>query len=84
MHEPATSFWMIVMSELQTVSITIGILTAYISVIMGVVSQILSSRRTEKTEQLALETRQAQLFMNVYNRWTTKEMTTAYGLVRYS
>jgi len=34
-----------VLSELQTVSVTIGILTACFSVVIGVVSQILSRRR---------------------------------------
>jgi len=71
-----------VLSELQTLSITIGILSACVGVVIGVVNQILSRRRVEKTQQLTLETRQAQLFMQVYSRWTTKEMTSAYGLTR--
>jgi hypothetical protein len=72
-----------VLSELQTVSVTIGILTACISVVIGVVNQILSRRRTEKTEQLALETRQAQLFMQVYNRWTQRDTVKSYGVIRF-
>jgi len=66
------------MSELQTVSMTIGILTACISVVIGVVNQILSRRRTEKTEQLSLETRQAELFMQLYDRFNDKDFAKQY------
>jgi hypothetical protein len=79
-----------VLSELQTVSITIGILTACISVVIGVVNQILSTRRAEKqreltqqTQQLTLETRQAQLFMQVYNAWSSADVVKSYGFLRY-
>jgi hypothetical protein len=48
-----------------------------------VINSILSSRRAEKNDEQMLETRQAQLFMRIYNRWTSKEMTSAYGLVRW-
>jgi len=78
------------LSELQTVSTTIGILAACVSVVIGVVNQILSNRRaeeqraeTQKTQLLTLETRQAQLFMQIYNRWTSRDLIKAYGLVRY-
>ncbi len=71
------------MSELQTISVTIGILTACISVVIGVVNQILSRRRTEAMAQLTLETRQAQLFMQIYNRWTSRDVTKSYGAIRY-
>ncbi len=78
------------MSELQTVSITIGILTACISVVIGVVNQILSTRRAEKqreltqqTQQLTLETRQAQLFMQIYNAWSSADVVKSYGWLRY-
>jgi len=71
------------LSELQTVSTTIGILAACVSVVIGVVNQIVSRQRTEKTEQLTLETRQAQLFMQIYNRWNTPDIQKAYGTWRY-
>lgn len=58
--------------------------------IIAAANSIISSRRAEeqrqltlKTQQHALKTRQAQLFMQVYNRLTAKDMTAAYGLVRY-
>jgi len=63
--------------ELQTLSITVGIVTACISVVIAVVNQILSRRRTEKTEQLNLETRQAQLFMQLYDQWKSPEFRKA-------
>jgi len=78
------------MSDLQTVSITVGILTACITVIIGVLSFMKSNRRAEEQRQLtleaqqeALETRQAQLFMQVYNRWNTRDLQKAYGMVRF-
>ena len=65
--------------DIQTVSIVI----AASGVFIAAVNQILSRRRTEKTEQLSLETRQAQLFMQVYNRWSSRDFVKAYGLIRY-
>jgi len=80
-----------VLSELQTISTTIGILAACISVVIGVVNQILTNRRAEKqrkltlqTQQQALETRQAQLFMQIYNRWNTTEVSKQYGRIRFT
>jgi hypothetical protein len=71
------------MSDLQTISITIGILTACITVIIGVVNSIQSNKRAELNDQQTLETRQAQLYMQVYNRWNSREMSNAYQQVRY-
>jgi ABC-type spermidine/putrescine transport system permease subunit II len=51
------------MTELQSISVVIGILTACVSVVVGVINSILSSRRAEKNDQQILETRQAQLFI---------------------
>jgi hypothetical protein len=56
-----------VLSELHTVSITIGILTACISVVIGVVNSILSNRREEKR-------RQTQIFLQLYNRFQEKDL----------
>jgi len=33
--------------------------------------------------KLTLDTRQAQLFMQVYNRWTSRDFTKSYGATRY-
>jgi hypothetical protein len=78
------------MSDLQTISITVGILTACITVIIGVISFLKSNRRAEEqriltlqAQQQALETRQAQLFMQVYNRWNSRDLQQAYGLTRF-
>jgi hypothetical protein len=70
---------------------TIGIVIAAISVVIGVLNSILVSRRDErrqnlllKNQELATETRQAQLFMQLYDKSMSKEMTDAsrtfYGL----
>jgi hypothetical protein len=79
-----------VLSELQTASVTIGILTACVSVVIGVANSIMSNRRAEKqreltqqTQQLTLETRQAQLFMQVYNAWSSADVVKSYGFLRY-
>jgi hypothetical protein len=65
--------------DLQTATVVI----AGISVIIGVINSILSSRRAEKNDEQTLETRQAQLYMPIYNRWNSKEIVHAYGQVRY-
>ena len=60
---------------------TIGVLIAAASVVIGVVNSILASRREEKRQELmlknqeiTLETRQAQMYMRVYERITNEEM----------
>ena len=72
--------------DVQTATVVI----AGISVIIAAVNSIYSSRRAEtqraltlKTQQQALETRQAQLFMQVYNLWSGVEVTKGYGFLRY-
>lgn len=72
--------------DIQSITVVI----AGISVIVGVINSILSSRRAEEqrqlsleTQQLTLETRQAQLFAQVYNRWSQRDTVKAYGVVRY-
>jgi len=72
--------------DVQTVTVVI----AGISVIIGVINSILASRRAEKqreltqqTQQLTLETRQAQLFMQIYNAWSSTDVTKSYGFLRY-
>jgi len=60
---------------------TIGVLIAAASVVIGVVNSILVSRREEKRQELmlknqeiTLETRQAQMYMRIYERITDEEM----------
>jgi hypothetical protein len=59
--------------DVQTISIVI----ADSGVFIAAVNQILSRRRADKTAQLQLETRQAQLFMQLYNRYSSREFRTA-------
>jgi hypothetical protein len=57
--------------DIQTVSITVGILTACITVIVGVVSFTKSNQRAEQQRQI-------DLFMQIYNRWNSMEFMKAY------
>jgi len=66
--------------DIQTISVVI----AAVSVVIGVINSILSSRRAEKNDQQTLETRQAQLYMQIYNRWNSKDIVNAYGQARYA
>jgi hypothetical protein len=80
MHEPAIVLVRrLLLLDVQTISIVI----AASGLFVAAVNQILSRRRAEKTEQLTLETRQAQLFMQVYNRWNTPDIQRAYGSFRF-
>lgn len=65
------------MSELQTVSITIGILTACVSVVIGVINSIRSSREAKQQRQIEIQTRQAELFMQLYQGWSEPDMRKA-------
>ncbi|MHA2217669.1 MAG: DUF4760 domain-containing protein [Candidatus Hodarchaeales archaeon] len=74
------------MTDVQTLSIVV----ASVGVLIAAINSIISSRRAEEqrqltleTQQHALETRQAQLFMQVHNRWKSREILKAYGQVRY-
>jgi hypothetical protein len=58
--------------DVQTATVVI----TGISIIIGVILSI-NSRKQE------LETRQAQLFMQVYGQWTTPEFAKAYAETRY-
>lgn len=65
--------------DVQTVTVVI----AGISVIIGVINSILASRRAEKNDQLMLETRQAQLFTQIYDWWRSRDGVKAYANYRY-
>jgi hypothetical protein len=62
---------------------TVTVIIAGISVIIGVINSILSSRRAEKNDEQTLETRQAQLYMQIYNRWNSRDLVNAYVNTRY-
>ena len=55
-----------------------------VGVIAALINYVITSRRAEKNDRLILETRQAQLYMQIYNRWNSNEMVHAYGQVRYA
>ena len=56
--------YQIVLSTLQTIALVVGIV--YYLIIM---------RNTQRNQELQLETRQAQLFMQIYNRWADRDMS---------
>jgi hypothetical protein len=63
------------MTELQTLSIVIGVLTTCVSVVIGVISIVTSNRRADQQ-------RQTELFMNIYDRFQDKEYTkTMYRII---
>jgi hypothetical protein len=65
--------------DVQTVTVVI----AGISVIIGVINSILSSRQAAKNDQRMLETRQAQLFAQLHEWWRSRDAMRAYGNVRF-
>ena len=52
---------------------TISIIFAGVSIGIAALYYTLTLRNTQRAQQLQLETRQAQLFMQAYNRFTEKE-----------
>ena len=52
---------------------TISIIFAGASIGVAALYYTLTLRNTQRAQQLQLETRQAQLFMQAYNRFTEKE-----------
>ena len=54
-----------------------------ISVPVGVVYHIMTLNNTRKTQQIQLETRQAQLFMQLYREYNTKEFMEDYANSSY-
>ena len=72
------------MVELETINMLIqmaGVSSAAIATVIGVRSYILSNRRAEEARARELETRQAQLFMQVYSKWQDKEFNESKQLV---
>ena len=67
------------MSEVQTL---LGYLTP-ISLTVGVFYYILTLRNTSRNQEMQLETRQAQLFQQMYNSFTSLEFKTVWNDVMY-
>jgi len=70
------------MAEPATLQTLLTYLTL-ISVPVGVVYHIMTLRNTRRNQQLQLETRQAQLFMQLFNRWNDPSFAKIYGDYRY-
>jgi hypothetical protein len=64
--------YQMVLSTLQTVSLSVG-----------VIYYITTLRTNQRNQELTLETRQASLFMQLYNRWSNPEFGKYYGAARY-
>ena len=60
------------MAALETLQTLLTFLTL-ISVPVGVVYHIMTLRNTRKNQELQLETRQAQLFMDIYETYASKQ-----------
>lgn len=54
-----------------------------ISVPVGVVYHIMTLRNTRKNQELTLETRQTQLFMQLFHRWGDPDFARMYAEYRY-
>jgi anti-sigma regulatory factor (Ser/Thr protein kinase) len=65
--------------DIQTISITL----AGVGVFIAALNSIISSRHAHKQRQTEIETRQAELFSNIYNRWNSQDIQTAYGSMRH-
>ena len=50
-----------------------GVIGALMTAVVGVKSYINSNKRAEEARRRELETRQAQLFMGVYQTWATRD-----------
>lgn len=52
-------------------------------ILVAVVYHIMTLRNTRKNQQMQLETRQAQLFMQLFDRWSDPSFAKIYGEYRY-
>jgi hypothetical protein len=52
---------------------SVSYVAAAIGVVLAAVNYVITSRREEKRSQQTLETRQAQMFMNIYQQVTSKD-----------
>ena len=67
------------MVDVQTISVVV----AATSVVAFVVNSMLTSRREEKRSQQTLETRQAQLFLQLYSKYYDKEWVSSLHKALY-
>ena len=52
---------------------TVSIMIAAVSVVIGVINSIRSNQKAEEQRQTEIETRQAELLMQLYDRWSSKD-----------
>jgi len=62
---------------------TIGVGVAAISVVIGVTNSILTNRHAQRMRDRELETRQAQLFMQLYSLYDNRDFLEDYGNVAW-
>jgi hypothetical protein len=62
------------MIDTITLQIIRDIVTIF-GVLAGFTYYVLNVRNSQRIQKMTLETRQAQLFMQIYNRWADREMT---------
>ncbi|MHA2300757.1 MAG: DUF4760 domain-containing protein [Candidatus Thorarchaeota archaeon] len=65
--------------DIQTATIVI----TGIGVLIAAINQIYTSREANRQRQSEIETRQAELFATIYNRWTAQDFSNAYITLRY-
>jgi len=66
---------MVELAEIGLILQTIGVLSAATAAVIGVRSYINSNKRTEEARGRELETRQAQLFMQIYAKWNEADFS---------
>lgn len=74
---------MVELAEIGIILQTIGVLSAATAAVIGVRSYINSNKRAEEARTRELDTRQAQLFMQIYNRFSDKDFVEAVNSVVY-
>ena len=77
---------MVELAEIGLILQTISVMSAATAAVIGVRGYLQSNKRAEEakkkeqeTRDRELQTRQAQMFMNIYNQTTTKDFTTAWN-----
>jgi hypothetical protein len=67
------------MASIETVSIVI----AAVSVVIGVINSIRSNQKADQQRQTEIQTRQAELFMQMYHDWSTPEFRKAIARMNF-
>lgn len=62
---------------------TISVVVAAIGLLIAAINQIYTSRQSNEQREREIETRQAELFAHIYDRWTDTEFAKHYYTVRW-